>query len=62
MKNKSKHLHVDRIDVHAALAHAHADRAAYMRLAFAEVPALLKRLAARLRPNRQRLPRSGAWA
>ena len=57
--NKSKHLHVDRIDVHAALAHAHADRAEYMRIAFAEVPVLLKRLVVRLRPNRQRLPQSG---
>jgi hypothetical protein len=62
MKNTSKLLNVDRIDVHAALAHAHADRAAYVRLAFAGVPALLKRLVARLRPNRQRAPQSGAWA
>ena len=48
------------VDVHAALARVHADRAAYIRLAFAGLPALAKRLAARLRPHR--LPRKGAWA
>jgi hypothetical protein len=47
-------------DAHAALARAHADRAEYIRLAFAGLPALAKRLAARLRPHR--LPRKGAWA
>jgi hypothetical protein len=50
------------VDVHDALARAHADRGEYIRLAIAGVPALLKRLAARLRPNRQRLPHSGACA
>jgi hypothetical protein len=48
------------VDVQAALARAHADRAEYIRLAFAEVPALFKRLAGKAR--RQRQPRNGALA
>jgi hypothetical protein len=44
------------VDVHAALARAHADRAAYVRMALVEVPVLLRRLGAKLRPGRQRLP------
>jgi hypothetical protein len=48
------------VDVHAALARAQADRAEYVRTAFAQIPALVKRLAARLRGHR--LPRNGAWA
>jgi hypothetical protein len=54
--------YIQPVDVHAALARVHADRAEYIRLAVATVPALLKRLAARFRPNRQRLPQSGACA
>jgi hypothetical protein len=50
------------VDIHAALARAHADRAEYIRLALAGVPAVLKRIVARLRPNRQRLPKTGVWA
>ena len=49
------------IDVHAALAHAHAERAEYIGLAFAQLPALVKRVAHKLRGNR-RLPHKGAWA
>jgi hypothetical protein len=55
-------LHVHHIDVHAALARAHADRAEYVRTAMVAVPALVKRLSTRFRPNRPRLPRTGACA
>jgi hypothetical protein len=55
-------LHIHRVDVHAALARAHADRGEYVRTAMAAVPALVKRLSARFRPNRPRLPRTGACA
>ena len=48
------------VDVHAALARAHADRGEYVRIAFAEVPALLKRLVASIR--RSRSSHKGAWA
>ena len=54
--------YIHTIDVHAALARAQADRAEYVRMAIAGVPVLLKRLVARLRPNRQRLPQAGACA
>jgi hypothetical protein len=47
------------IDVHAALARAHAGRAEYIRIAFSQVPALLKRATAKLRHRR---PHAGAWA
>jgi hypothetical protein len=43
------------VDVHAALARAHADRADYIRTAVTAVPALVKRLAAQVRPNNRRL-------
>ena len=43
------------IDVHAALARAHADRAEYVRTAITAVPALAKRLAAQFRPSHWRL-------
>jgi hypothetical protein len=59
--NANDRLYIRPVDVHAALARAHADRAEYIRIAFAEVPALLKRVAAKLRRNR-RLPHKGAWA
>jgi hypothetical protein len=48
------------VDLHAALARAHADRAEYIGLALGKLPALIKRAARKLRPNR--LPRKGAWA
>jgi len=57
-----KHRHFHQVDVHAALARAHADRAEYIRFALAQVPGLVKRLSAKLRPDRQRLPQTGAWA
>lgn len=50
------------IDVEAVMRQARGDRAKSMRSAMANVPALLKRLTATLRPNRQRLPQTGAWA
>jgi hypothetical protein len=50
------------IDVHEALAHAHAERGAYISNALAEVPALLKRLVAAFRPHRHRLPHKGVCA
>jgi hypothetical protein len=50
------------VDIHAALASAHADRAEYIRIAFAEVPALVKRVTAKLRTARRRQPKAGAWA
>jgi hypothetical protein len=52
--------HIHRVDVHAALARAHADRAEYVRTATAAVPTLVKRLSARLRPNRRHPPQTGA--
>jgi hypothetical protein len=61
MKTRKK-INIDHIDIHAAIARAHADRAAYVRLAAAGFPHLLKRLAGKLRPHRQHLPHSGAWA
>ena len=48
------------VDVHAALARAHADRGEYISIALAGVPALLKRLVATVR--RTRAPHKGAWA
>ena len=48
------------VDIHAALARAHADRGEYIRSALTGVPALLKRLAAKF--HRQHLPHRGAWA
>jgi len=61
MKTRN-HLRVPAVDVHAAIARAHADRAEHLRFAIAQVPSLLKRLSAKLRPNRHRLPQTGAWA
>jgi hypothetical protein len=55
-------LHIRPVDVHAALARANADRADYVRTAIVAVPALVKRLTARFRPDRQRLPQAGACA
>jgi hypothetical protein len=61
MKTRNR-LRVPTVDVHAALARAHADRAEHIRIALAQVPGLLKRLSAKLRPSRHRLPHTGAWA
>ncbi len=51
--------HTRPVDVHAALARAHADRAAYIGLALTSLSALAKRLAGRLRPRHSH---KGAWA
>jgi hypothetical protein len=61
MKTRN-HSYLRPIDVHAAMARAHADRAEYVRLALARLPGLVKRLSAAARPSRQRLPHNGAWA
>ena len=58
--NTQDRFYIRPVDVHAALAGAHADRGEYIRLAITGVPALLKRLTARFRPNRQRLPQACA--
>ena len=52
------------IDVHAALARAHAERAEVMRATLSRVPALFKRLAARPHSKREPQPRRNfsAWA
>jgi hypothetical protein len=60
--NTQDRFYIRPVDLHAALARAHADRAEYIRTAVGEVPVLLKRLTARFRPNRQRLPQAGACA
>jgi uncharacterized protein (DUF736 family) len=61
MKTSTRTYHQP-IDVHAALARAHADRGEYIRIALAEVPALAKRVTAKLRTIRRRQPKAGAWA
>jgi hypothetical protein len=60
--NRHDRLQIRPVDLHAAVARAHADRAEYIGFALTKVPALVKRLTARLRPSRQRLPQAGAWA
>lgn len=50
------------VDIHAAMARAHADRAEYIRQALIKLPGLVKRAVSHLRPNRHRLPHNGAWA
>jgi hypothetical protein len=50
------------VDVHAALARAHAGRAEYYRVALAGLPALLKRLGVGLRPNRRQQRHTSIWA
>jgi hypothetical protein len=52
--NTQDRTYIRPVDIHAALARAHAARAEYIRLALAGVPALLKRMATRHRPDRQR--------
>jgi len=61
MKNRKRN-YIEPVDVHAALARAHADRGEYIAKAAAALPALVKRVAAKLRPSRDRLPHNGAWA
>jgi hypothetical protein len=61
MKSRNR-LRVPTVDVHAAIARAHSDRAEHLRFALHQVPGLLKRLSTKLRPNRHRLPQTGAWA
>jgi hypothetical protein len=50
------------IDIHVAIARAHADRAEHIGFAVAKVTALIKRAAAKVRPNRRRMPNKGVWA
>jgi hypothetical protein len=61
MKNHRRN-YIEPVDVHAALARAHADRGEYIAKAVTALPALVRRVAAKLRPNRDRLPHNGAWA
>jgi hypothetical protein len=48
-------------EIEMVVQQARAERAEVMRAALSELPALVKRLVARLRPNREPLPRCGAW-
>ncbi len=48
--------------VEAIMAKARAERAEGVRILLIELGAQLRRLAAKLRPNRQRLPQAGVWA
>jgi hypothetical protein len=43
------------------MSQARKERAEVMRAALAKVPGLFKQLVAHIRPNRQRLPQTGAW-
>ena len=54
--------HIEPVDIHAAIARANIDRGGYIRLAVLKLPALVKGVAAKLRPSRARLPQTGAWA
>ncbi|HEX3709220.1 MAG TPA: hypothetical protein VHV56_04980 [Pseudolabrys sp.] len=60
------HRYIAPVDMHAAIARAHADRAEYIRIALEQGPALLKHFAAKLRSgaraSRARLPHISAWA
>ena len=48
--------------VEAIMLKARAERAEGVRILLIELSAQLRRLAAKLRPNRQRLPQAGVWA
>jgi hypothetical protein len=48
MKTKTPH-YMRPVDVHAALAHAHTARAEYLGQALAKLPALVRRVATKLR-------------
>jgi hypothetical protein len=60
------HRYIAPVDMHTAIARAHADRAEYIRFALEQGPALFKRVATKLRSSakasRARLPHIGAWA
>jgi hypothetical protein len=49
-------------DIDAVMRRARDDRAQVMRAMAIKAPDLFKRLAAALRPSRQRLPQAGHWA
>ena len=49
-------------DIEGFVRRAQDDRAVAVRQMAIDAAALFKRLATHLRPNRQRLPRAGAWA
>ena len=53
---------LSRAEIEAMLALTRAEQMRAMRQMLSELPSLFKRLAARLRPNRQCLPQAGAWA
>jgi hypothetical protein len=53
-------INLDTIEI--AMRRARSERAEHLRRLLAATPALFKRLAARLRPNRQPLPQAGVWA
>lgn len=50
------------VDIDAVMIDAREERAEVMRAALAKLAPPFKRLAARIRPSRQRLPQAGAWA
>jgi hypothetical protein len=50
------------IDVHEALAHAHAERGEFLAAVFIGVATLVKRAVAAIRPHREHLPHKGACA
>jgi urease accessory protein UreH len=51
-----------RAEIEGLLARARAEQTKAMREMLSELPALIKRLVARLRPNRQHLPQTRACA
>jgi hypothetical protein len=53
---------LSRAEIEALLARARAEQRKAMREMLSELPALIKRLVAHLRPNRQHLPQTGARA
>jgi hypothetical protein len=55
-------IQLSRAEIEALLARARAEQRKAMRDMLSELPALLKRLVARPRLNRQRLPQTGACA
>jgi len=53
---------LSRAEIEAMLARTRAEQTKAMRQMLRGVPALFKRLVARLRPTRQRLSQAGTWA
>ena len=53
---------LNQIEINTLIQQARAERAIAAAVLLASIPSLLKRLTAKLRPNRQRLPQTGAWA